>query len=446
MGLWSDTTGWPSCGVLHEDRLFAAGARGFPDHVCATRTGRHTDWQHVGADGVVLDDHGLVLRCNSRYMSEIMWLKASEEALRVGTGKNEFVLSTPVDEALNARNAKIRQTTRRGSSRHEPAIIDTDVIFIQKSGRALYANTYSLGNSGEAAAYSSVLMSKLGHHLLEPKVVQIVFQQEPHSIIWGRRDDGSVVAMTYSNDDDIFGGHRHDFSAPVKDLCVLSSPTDRQDSLWMVTQRNIPGGGVGNVHMIERMYRFWDFGDILTEDATFVDCALRYYGSTPTDKVYGLRHLNGRHVDVLADRIVYKGLGPITNGMLQLERPALYIVVGLPFTTEAEIIAPDVGAEDGTAQGKSKRPHSVVLSLWETANGEVGRWNEDQGTLEYVPIEYNFPQDELVPEVTLRTCKTKTTVLPGGYGVSGTVRFRQTDPLPMNVVAVYPQMVVEDNR
>jgi hypothetical protein len=411
--------------------------------VVASRTGQHTNFEHVGTDDIVLDDHGMVLRCNSRYMSQIKWLKASEEALRIGTGKNEFVLSTPSDEALTSRNAKIRQTTRRGSADHEPVVVDTDVLFLQTSGRAIYANTYSLGNSGAAAAYSSTLMSKLGQHLLEPPVVQIVYQQEPHGVVWGRRTDGSVVAMSYSNDDDIFGGHRHNFTAYIQDLCVLPSPTDRQDSLWMVALRYIKGLPV---FYIERMYRFWDFGDILQEDATFVDCALRYYGSALVDKVYGLRHLEGQFLNVLADNIPYKGLGPVTNGMLQLERPAYNIVCGIPMVMEAEIIAPDVGAEDGTAQGKSKRPHSVVMSLWETAKGEVGRWDEDHGTLVWTPIEYNYPQDELVPEVTLRTVKTKATVLPGGYGTEGTVRFRQTDPLPFNVVAVYPQMYVEDER
>lgn len=444
LGLWSDTTGWPHCGTLHEDRLFAAGAHGFPDHVCASRTGQHTNFEHVGNDEVVLDDHGLVLRCNSIYMSHIKWLKASEEALRVGTGKNEFVLSTPSDEALNARNAKIRQTTRRGSANHEPAVVDTDVIFIQTSGRAIYANTYSLGNSGAAAAYTSTLMSKLGAHLLEPKVVQIVYQQEPHSIIWGRREDGSVVAMTYSNDDDVFGGHRHEFGgANVKDLCAIASPTDRQDSLWLVAMRNVSGV---DVHYIERLFRFWDYGDILQEDATYVDSALRYYGQDLVDKVYGLRHLEGKYLNVLADNIPYALLGPVTNGMLQLERPAYNIVCGLPMVIEGEIIAPDVGAEDGTSQGKSKRPHSVVLSLWESARGEVGRWDEDHGTLVWTPVEYNYPQDANVPEVTLRTGMTSTTVLPGGYGTLGTVRFRQTQPLPFNVVAIYPQMYVEDER
>jgi hypothetical protein len=113
---------------------------------------------------------------------------------------------------------------------------------------------------------------------------------------------------------------------------------------------------------------------------------------------------------------------------------------------EGEIIASEQGAQDGTAQGKSKRPHSVVLRMWESARGEVGRWDEDHGELVWTPIEYNYPADDTVPATILRTVLSKTIVLPGGYGTLGTVRFRQTDPIPFNIVGVYPQTYVEDER
>lgn len=443
LGLWSDTTGWPICGTLHENRLFVSGAKGFPDHVVGSRSFRYSSFTQTSPQDIVTDTHAIITRCNSQFMSRVAWLKSATEALRIGTGKEEFILSTPVDEALSARNAKIRPASARGSTMHEPVKVDRDVVFLQKSERALYAQSYSAGNAGNAEAYKTAMISKLGSHLMYPPVEQIVYQQEPHGIIWGRRSDGSVAAMSYSNDDDIFGGHRHNFGGLVVDMAVLTSSTDRQDALWMVVKRHINGA---DVHYIERLFKFWDFGHDLSADATFVDSALRYMGTTLTSVVYGLRHLEGQTLDVLADKIISKGLGPVLNGALTLERPALDIVVGLPFTSEGEIVTPDVGAEDGTAQGKSKRPHSVVLRLWESAHGEVGRWNEDQGILEWTPTVYNFPQDELVPEITLRTCMTATIVLPPGYGTLGTVRFRQTDPLPFNVAGVYPQEYVEDSR
>lgn len=443
LGLWSDTTGWPTCGSIYEDRLCVAGASGNPDTVVGSRTGQHTKFVQTSGAGVVLDTHAFVVRANSRFMSHIEWIKASEAALRFGTGVQEFVLTTPVDEALTARNVKIRPITKRGSYEAEPVDVGSDVVFIHKSGRAIYASQYQSATVENPEAYTAPLMSKLGAHLLEPKVVQIVYQQEPHGLIWGRREDGSIVAMTYNPDDDIFGGHRHDFSGIVHDIMAIYSPTDKQDSLWLVIERTI--GGVSKFY-IERMYRFWDYGDILTEDATFVDSALRYYGNTLTDKVYGLNHLEGRYLDVLADRIVYRAVGPVTAGVLTLPRQALDIVVGLGYVREGEIAAPEAGAEDGTAQGKSKRPHTVVLSLWESARGEVGRWNEDQNVKEWTPVEYKFPQDASIPEATLRTCMTGATVLPGGYGQLGTVAFRQLDPLPFNIVQVLPQMFTSDDR
>jgi hypothetical protein len=443
LGLWSDTTGWPTCGCIHEDRLFVGGASGFPDTVVGSMTGNHTGFLQSTVFDEVLDTHAIVARANNRYMSRIVWIKSAEEALRVGTGKYEFILTAPTDQALSARNMKARTTTKRGSAVHEPAVVDNDVVFLQKSRRALYAHTFRTSQADVAGSYHAPMMSKMGAHLMEPEVVQVVYQQEPHSVIWGRRVDGSVVAMTYSNDDDIFGGHRHDFSGFVKDLCTVNSPTDQQDSLWAVVMRHINGQ---DVHYIERLFRFWDYGDELSDDATMVDSALRYYGTDPTDKVYGLRHMEGQYLSVLADDIVYKNRGPVTNGMLQLDRPATTIVVGLPMVMEGEIIASELGAQDGTAQGKSKRPHSVVLRLWESARGEVGRWDEDHGELMWTPVEYNYPADTTVPFTTLRTVLSKTIVLPGGYGTLGTVRFRQTDPIPFNVVGVYPQTYVEDER
>jgi hypothetical protein len=442
LGLWSDTTGWPTCGTLHEDRLFVGGASGFPDTVVGSNIGRHEKFTHISYRDVVTASHAMVVRCNSKFMSRIVWIKSCVEALRIGTGKGEFVLSAPGEGGLSALNLSIRQTTNRGGAARDAVMVDNDVVFLQKHGRSLYSLAFTLTATG-AQVYKSQLMSKLGSHLLDPEVVQIVYQQEPHSIIWGRRADDSVVAMTYTSDEDVFGGHRHDFSCKVKDLCTLESSTDHQDALWMVVMRNVNGQ---DVHYIERLYRFWDFGDQLSVNATFLDSALRYYGALATDKVYGLRHMEGKYLDVLADRIVYKHVGPVVNGMLQLERTAFDIVVGLPVLREGEIISPELGAQDGTAQGKSKRPHSVVLRMWQSARGEVGRWDEDHGELMWTPCDYNSPQASDVPEITLLTCLTKTIVLPGGYGTLGTVRFRQTDPVPFNVAGIYPQAYVEDER
>lgn len=443
LGLWSDTTGWPCCGTIHEDRLWCGGPSGYPDHIVGSVSGNHLRFVQISAREVVQDTHAIVLRCASKYMSRIAWLKSSQEALMVGTGLQEFILTTPVDEALTARNAKVRPTTARGSSVHEPAVAGNHVLFLSKSGRALYDYSWEPSAEGQYGAYQAPLISVLGAHLMEPLVEQLVFQEEPHGVIWARRSDGSVVGMTFNPENGVFGGHRHDFAdGVVEALSVSPSPTDRQDSLWMVVKRTIDGQ---TVRYIERLIRFWDYGDILEEDAHFVDSGLRYLDAGTTNTLYGLRHLEGEYVSVLADNVAYNGLGPVTDGTLALPETVENAVVGKQMTREGEIIAPDSGSADGTARGKMKRPHSVVLALWETAGGEVGRFNEDQQVVEYTPIDYRVYGED-VPEETLKTVETQATVLPMGHDQSGTVRFRQQDPLPMNVVAVYPQLVTSDDR
>jgi len=147
---------------------------------------------------------------------------------------------------------------------------------------------------------------------------------------------------------------------------------------------------------------------------------------------------------VLADKVVYKHFGPVTGGKITLDVAATYVVVGLPMVMEGEIITPRTGAEGSTAEPNIKRPHKVTLKLWQSEGGEVGRWDEDHGVLEWTPIEYNVPLTADVPELTLKTCMSRDIVPPGGYGTLGTIRFRQTDPLPLHIVGVYPQSYVED--
>jgi len=443
LGVWSDTTGWPIAGVIHEDRLWCVGASGFPDHVIGSRTGNHTNFRQISPQEVVADTHAIVIRANSRYMSQIQWVKSAQEALLLGTGKEEFILTTPVDEALSARNAKIRKTTERGSIDHEPVLADNHVLMLSGNGRTLYDYSWQPGGETQPGAYSSVTMSALGQHLLEPALEQIVYQQEPHTVVWARRTDGSVVAATYNNEFDVKGGHRHDFGAVVEDMCVCPSPTDKSDQLWMVVQRFVNGQWR---RYIERLFRFWDFGDLLEDDATYVDSALRYYGTVETSVVYGLWHLEGQLVTYLADNIIYNDRGPVVNGALTLERPALHIVIGKPFVTEGEIVSPNIMSREGTNHGKSQRPHSVVMSFWQSARGEVGRFNEDTGLSEWTPILYHTALNPNVPEITLVTATSDTTVVPMGYDKEGTIRFRQVDPLPMNVIAVLPQTMVSDDR
>jgi len=247
--------------------------------------------------------------------------------------------------------------------------------------------------------------------------------------------------MVYDRLMDISGGQRHSFGGVIESLCVVPSPQDAQDIVYMIVNRTINGL---TRRYVERLSQYWDFGLDLNTDSIFMDCALRGLAPGATS-VYGLKHLQLELVDVLADGIPYRDLQVSVSGKLTLSQPMVTgsIVIGKRFVAEGEITGLDEGAADGTGQGKAKRPNVASIRLWDSYGGQLGRYNEDQGVNEYTPIEYDNPVADLQP-VTLRTVTTQAFVLPMGYGNRGSVIFRTDDPFPFNVVAVYPQTDVND--
>jgi hypothetical protein len=432
---WSDGTGWPRVGVFFNDSLFMGGNTDAPDMVAGSRTGAYEDFTQRTPINEVLDDSALVIRLNSRRLSRVQWLETDERGLLIGTGSAEWVVSASnADAALTAKNVKARSSTARGSAFVEPVKVDRQVLYVQAARRTVREYAYVFQSDGYASPSMSLFASQMG----VPRFAQMAYSAEPHNLVWMRRDDGSVVCLTYNREENVIGWHSHSFSGVVE--CVASKPsaTDKQDILWIVVNRTINGQ---TKRYIERLMPFWDFDSTL-DTAHFVDSGLRYEGAA-TDIIYGLTHLEGKAVEGLADGIPFGPL-TVTNGRITLPFEAENVVVGLPFTSEAETSNIEAGAADGTAQGKVKRPHNVSIQLWDTADGEVGRLNEDNGENEWRDIKYEDPAYEMAGTTTLFSGICGPFDMPGGYGKRGSIMFRQTKPLPFNVIAILPQTTTQD--
>lgn len=436
LGYWSDTTGWPAAGDFFEDRFWLAGSEDFPDLFAGSVTGAYETFSQTDTFGEVLDDSAVVGRLNSRRLSRIRWMSSDARGLLLGTGSEEYTLASPSDEALTARNIRARPATRRGSADVEPVRIDNQALYVQRSGRAIREFAFVF----EADGYRSPSMSQLASHLGAVPFVEMEYAAEPHSLVWVRRSDGSLVGLTYNRDENVVGWHQHNLSgAEIESLAVVPQSDQLQDALWVVAKRTVNGQ---TRRYIERLTRFWDF-DTELEDAHFVDSGLRYRGGD-TDTVYGLQHLEGEEVYGLADA---KPVGPftVTDGAVTLPFAAANVVMGLGFDSEGIIPRLENGAADGTAQGKAKRIHSLVVSVWRSFNGEVGVWNAQEERYIYEPLEYpgNFDEFE---DVELYTGLIGPFVPAPGYDMDGRIAFRRpkSSPLPFNIVAIMPQLHTQD--
>jgi hypothetical protein len=436
IGYWSDTTGWPTTATFFEDRLWLMGGVELPDVFAGSVTSDYENIAQTEADGTVLDDSAIVGRLNSRKLANIRWCSATTRGILIGTGSEEYTLASPNVEVMSPTNIRARPATRRGSADVEPVGIDDSVLYVQRAGRTVRELSYVF----EADGYRSPSMTQLASHLGAYPFVEMDYAAEPHSIVWARRSNGSLVGLTYNREENVIGWHRHCLcGGECESLAVIPQKDQLQDALWMVVKRTIDGQ---TRRYIERLTRFWDFDTELSE-AHFVDCGLRYDGAETT-VINGLQHLEGETVYGLADGKPTGAL-TVTNGQVTLPVAGSNIVIGLGY--EGRVVTPrlNAGAGDGTAQGKVSRIHNIVAYLWESFGGKIGVWNSQQEAYVYETVEYPGDLTQL-EDVSLYTGPVGPIQPSPGYDMEKRIAFvrpRET-PLPFNVVALMPQIHTQD--
>jgi hypothetical protein len=154
--------------------------------------------------------------------------------------------------------------------------------------------------------------------------------------------------------------------------------------------------------------------------------------------ISGLWHLEGTTVSALADGAEIENL-TVTNGSITFPVKTARAQIGQPYTSTIATQRIESGATDGTAQGKVKRFHQIVLRLYASLGGKVG---PDASSTDYILYRsLSDYMDEVPPVLTGDTDKTP---YPGGYETDGRIWVVADQPLPLTLVALYPRMKTED--
>ena len=176
--------------------------------------------------------------------------------------------------------------------------------------------------------------------------------------------------------------------------------------------------------------------DLAQADSFFVDSGLTYEGS-PITTVTGLNHLEGEAVDILADGAVHPSK-TVSGGQVTLDYPAATIQAGLGYVSKIETMRIEAGSQGGTAQGKTKRIHAVILRFWRSLGVKVGPSSDK---LDVLPFRSSAdPMGEPPPLFT----GDKKIRFRGGYGREGRMVIQQDQPLPLTVIALIPQLSTFD--
>jgi len=169
--------------------------------------------------------------------------------------------------------------------------------------------------------------------------------------------------------------------------------------------------------------------------------------TAPISVVTGLFHLVGAYVTGLADGVVIPSTLVPANGQIALPQPSTAVTAGLAFQPQFQTINLDAGAP--TVQGQRKKIAKATIRVENSRGIKVGSNQPNGSTLSPMQLAPQWSGLQAVPDlvkpafgsslVPLYTGDVRVAV-QGGYGKPGQVCVQQDNPLPMNIVAVIPEV------
>lgn len=428
LGAFSDTTGYPSVVTFFEQRLVWAATTTRPQSLFFSVSADFENHAPTDVDGDVLDDSGFVYTIATDQVNTIRWMRAGK-VLSIGTAGGEFIVSQgDQNSPLSPTNTRVVRQTTFGSAAVTPPQVGNSVLFLQRASRKVREYVYQF----ETDAFTAPDLSILSEHITEGGVIEIAYQQEPDSIVWMARSDGKLVGMTYERAQDVIGWHQHTIAgtnAKVESVAVIPSQDGSQDDLWAVIQRTINGS---SVRYIEFLTNGLAEGSVNTEQATFLDSMLSYNG-TPATTLFGLSHLEGQTVSVLADGASHPPR-TVSSGSITLNASYRTVHVGLAYTSTLETMRIEAGAKDGTAQGKKKRIARITYRLYQTLGLKHGPAPD---RLDIIP--FRSSADDMDEAPALFT-GDKEVEFPRNWDKDGHIVLVQDQPLPMTILAIMPEL------
>ena len=430
LGAFSDTTGHPSSVSFFEQRLVFAGTTSEPQTLYFSKSG---DYENM-TTGTNADD-AMVYTIASNQVNAIRYLKA-QRTLIIGTTGGEFTVSADgTDAAITPTNITIKRQSSFGSANVDALTVGNAVVFLQKAKRKIRELAYNFDVDGYVAPDLTILNDAV----TTSGINEMVYQQEPDSIIWCVRDDGVLSGLTYQRSENVVAWHRHVFGGAfgngdaVCESIASISGTLTEDELWVIVKRTINGA---TKRYIECFAPF-DFDETEATDFRFLDSHLTYDGSATTS-LSGLDHLEGQTVSILADGATHADK-TVSSGAITLDRSTEKAVVGLKYDSVLQTMRIEGGAAEGTSQGKTKRISKVVLRLFETVGVKVG---PSLDNLETVP--FRTSSDPMDTPVSTLIAGDKEIEFRDDYNTDGFVFVKQDQPLPCSVLAIYPTVVTSD--
>lgn len=342
--VWTEEFGYPGAVTLYQQRLVLAGSPQYPQTIWWSETGVYLSFE-LGTD----DDDAISFTLSSDQLNPIVHLAQMNTLIALTYG-GEFTITAGSDAAITPTNISVKNPSPYGCNSIRPVRVGTEIMFIQRAGKKLYAVAY---DPDSYVSYSANDLTVLAEHITAGGVLDMAYQQQPDAFVWLIRADGVLVTMGIDRAQDVVAWSRQITDGVFES--VASIPSESDDVIYVLVRREVNGQTVRYVEVFDSNLN--------------TDSAVTGSSSEGATTWTGLSHLNGKTVDVVADGSVMPQ-ATVTDGQITLSRKAKKIEVGLHYETTIQTLTPEISTTEGTTQNARKRTSEVTLRFMETTGAE----------------------------------------------------------------------------
>lgn len=306
-GLYSNTTGWPTCGTFFEGRMFLGytgsqnqGGNRFD----TSMTDAPTVFSPTDVYGNVPDDSGISYILESGDVNTIYWMEPDTGGVIMGTKGGEWVVkASELSDPITPDSIQAHRVTKYGCENVLPQRTGLSLLFVRR-----YAHTLmEFITDVFTGKFSAPNLSFTAPGLMSEGIAELAHQEQLTPVIWNRMGDGSLKGVTYrrtasfATEEPVFAGwHEHILGSPqtLASICVGTSVGGDLDALTVVAQNTTPDG----IYHVETLTDIFDENDTLF-DANFVDdgaapasATVVTYGGVSYMRFFGYYYLTGKTV------------------------------------------------------------------------------------------------------------------------------------------------------
>jgi hypothetical protein len=303
MGVYSNTTGWPTGGTYHEGRFWLFGAQANRADATMSDNGGTPEAQNLrfnptAIDGTVADDNGISIELQAEQVNSIFWMVGSNGGIVMGTQGGEFLIrASETNDPITPASVQAKRVTKFGCANVEPRQMPLAIAFVDRYNKKLIEYLQD-PFSGRSLGFNLSINSG---DLMAEGMQELAYVQERTPVLWARMGDGTLKGCSYKRESpfgtqpaSFYGWHEHVLGSgrTVESIQAGPSPGGATDALVLIS--NDPAT---NVRWVEMMSPLFDETDAITA-ANYVDAAIvpDFADIETANQVtfYGLEPLNGK--------------------------------------------------------------------------------------------------------------------------------------------------------